>query len=597
MNRQIKLLVIPILLIGMLSSGCKKFLDQVPNDRITIEEVFRKKASSEQFLANVYSFIPPDTHPQNAMPWVSTADEADFTWTTYGYYQINIGNLNPSNVLYDRWGRYYQGIRSATYFINHINENVEIRAQNGQQLIDQYQAEARFLRAYFYFLLMQQYGPVVLMGEDVTPPDAQAADMQIPRSPFDECVDYVVSELDKAAEVLPIQPLRNGQASDAEYGRITKGIALAVKSRLLLYAASPQYNGNKDVASFTNTDGKQLIAQNYDAEKWKKAADAARAVIDLGVYSLYKDPSGDPIKSLDGIFFNSWNSEQIFVRKSNDLKEWDVHSMPRQAGGWNGIAPTQEIVDAYFMSDGLLPSESSLYSESGFTNVNGVSVYNMYVNREPRFYHAITFNNSIWQGGNMNSPAAISFFVSGPNGRNGHPTDFSKTGYLNRKNVGRQTNAGSGGNGQVQSRVLILFRLGEIYLNYAEALNEYQPGSPEVLTYLNAIRERSGIPTYGAGANQVPIPAGQAEMRAKIRAERRVELAFEGHRFFDIRRWKIAPQVMGILHGMDISKDGNDFYKRVPIATPHIFRPSYYWWPITQYEIDRNRKLVQNPSW
>lgn len=597
MNRQITLFAIPFLLVGMLSSGCKKFLDQVPNDRITIEEVFRKKASSEQFLANVYSFVPADTHPQNAMPWVSTSDEADFTWTTYGYYQINIGSLNPSNVLYDRWGRYYQGIRSATYFINHINENIEIRAQNGQPLIDQYQAEARFLRAYFYFLLMQQYGPVVLMGEDVTPPDAVAADMQIPRSSFDECVDYVVSELDKAAEVLPIQPLRNGQASDAEYGRITKGIALAVKSRLLLYAASPQYNGNKDVASFTNTDGKQLIAQNYDVNKWKRAADAAKAVIDLGVYSLYKDPSGDPIKSLDGIFFNSWNTEQIFVRKSNDLREWDVHSMPRQAGGWNGIAPTQELVDAYFMSDGLLPSESSLYSESGFTNVNGVSVYNMYMNREPRFYHAVTYNNSIWQGGNMNSPAAISFFVSGPNGRNGHPTDFSKTGYLNRKNVGRQTNAGSGGNGQVQSRVLILFRLGEIYLNYAEALNEYQPGSPEIVTHLNAIRQRAGIPAYGSGTNQLPIPAGQAEMRAKIRAERRIELAFEGHRFFDMRRWKIAPQVMGVLHGMDISKDGNDFYKRVPIATPHIFRPSYYWWPITQYEIDRNRKLVQNPLW
>jgi hypothetical protein len=597
MNRQIKFIVIPFVLFGMLISGCKKFLDQVPNDRITIEEVFRKKASSEQFLANIYSFVPDEAHPTNAAPWVGTADEADLTWTNYGIYQVNIGNLNPSNVLYDRWGQYYQGIRSATYFMNHINENVEIRTQNGQQLIDQYQAEARFLRAFFYTLLMKQYGPVVLMGEEVTPPDAVAADLQIPRSSFDDCVNYVVSELDKAAAVLPLRPQRNGQTSDAEYGRITKGIALAVKSRLLLYAASPLYNGNTDLASFKNPNGTALISQTYDVQKWKRAADAAKAVIDLGVYDLYKDPSGNPIKSLDGLFFNSWNIEQIFVRKGNDLAQWDVHCMPRQAGGWSGVGPTQESVDAYFMSDGLLPSESPLYSESGFTTVNGNQVYNMYLNREPRFYHGVTYHNSIWQGGTMNAPAAISFFVSGPNGRNGHPTDFSRTGYLIRKNVGPQTNIGSGGNGQVQSRVLILFRLAEIYLNYAEALNEYQPGAPDVLKYLNAVRERAGIPQYGTGANQVPVPAGQGAMQAKIRAERRIELAYEGHRFFDIRRWKIAPQVMGVLHGMDVSKDGNSFFKRVPITTPHIFRPSYYWWPITQYELDRNRAIVQNPSW
>jgi hypothetical protein len=597
MKRQIKPLILLLLCFGIQNTSCKKFLDQVPNDRITIEEVFRKKASSEQFLANVYNVIPDESNAIDGYPMIGTSDEADLTWAGGPNYPVNIGNLNPSNVVFDRWQTYYQGIRSATYFMNHINENVEIRALNGQQLIDQYQAEARFLRAYFYFLLMRQYGPVVIMGEDVTPPDAVATDLQIPRSTYDDCVNYVVAELDKAAEVLPLQPQRNGQASDAEFGRITKGIALAVKSRLLLYAASPQFNGNKDAASLVNQDGTNLISQSYDQEKWKKAADAAKAVIDLGLYTLYVDPSGDPLKSLDGIFFNSWNAEQIFVRKSNDLARWDVHSTPRQAGGWSGIAPTQESVDAYFMSDGLLPAESSLYNETGFTTVNGVSVYNMYMNREPRFYHGVTYNNSIWQGGTMSAPAPITFFVSGPNGRNGHPTDFSKTGYLVRKNVGRQTNVGAGGNGQVQSRVLILFRLGEIYLNFAEALNEYQQGSPEILTYLNAIRKRAGIPTYGLGAGQIAAPSGQAEMRAKIWAERRIELAYEGHRFFDIRRWKIAPQVMGVLHGMDVSKDGNDFYKRVPTATPHLFRPSYYLWPITQYEMDRNRALVQNPSW
>ena len=578
-------------------TGCEKYLDQVPDDRITIDEVFRKKAPSEQFLANVYSFVPDESNAIDGFQWVGTSDEADLTWSGGPNYPVNIGNLGPANMQFEKWGYYYQGIRSATYFMNHIDENDEIRELNGQQLIDQYKAEARFLRAYYYFLLMRQYGPVILLGEEVISPDAPADEMQLPRSLFDDCVNYVVSELDQAAAVLPLAPQRNGQASDAEFGRATRGYALAVKSRLLLYAASPQYNGNTDVAGFTTAEGTPLISQVYDVEKWRRAADAAKALIDLDIYSLYKHPSGDVIESLDGIFLEPWNSEQIFVRKGNDVARWDVHCMPRQAGGWSGLGPTQETIDAYFMADGLLPSESPLYFETGFTNVDGLEIYNMYMNREPRFYHGVTYNNSIWQGGRMNAPAPITFYRSGPNGRDGHPTDFSKTGYLVRKNVGPGTNVGSGGNGQRQQRPIILFRLGEIYLNYVEALNEYDPGNSDILVYLNMIRERAGIPAYGGAAGQIPVPASQAAMREKIWAERRIELAYEGHRWFDIRRWKIAPEVMGTMHGMDISKDGNEFYNRVATATPHLFRPSYYWWPISQYELDRNREIVQNPGW
>jgi hypothetical protein len=253
-------------------------------------------------------------------------------------------------------------------------------------------------------------------------------------------------------------------------------------------------------------------------------------------------------------------------------------------------------VDAYFMKDGKSIRESSLYAETGFTDVNGVSIYNMYINREPRFYTDITYNNSIFQGGNMKGPEPVSFFVSGPNGKNGHPTDWSKTGYLIRKNVGPQTNTGSGGNGQKQERPIILFRLAEIYLNYAEALNEYNPGDPDIVRYVNLVRARAGIPMYGDGADALPVPASQAEMREKIRTERRIELAFECHRWFDIRRWKIVAGVMGDMHGMNINKDGNDFFKRV-VASTHLFRPAYYWFPISQYEMDRGRQLVQNPGW
>lgn len=597
MTKNIKIRTLALLGLALCISSCKKYLDQVPDDRITIEEVFRKKATSEQYLANVYSYIPDEANQWEGNGWLGTSDEVDVTFSGSRNYDINVGNFNASNVHFDKWQGYYNGIRAATYFMNNIEKNEEIRQLNGQQLITQYHAEARFLRAFYYFMLMRQYGPVILLGDENISPDATAGEMQFPRSSFDDCVDYVVSELDKAAEILPLVPQRNGQASDLEFGRATKGMALSVKSRVLLYAASPQYNGNTEVASFRNAEGQPLISQTADPQKWRKAADAAKAVIDLGIYSLYKDPAGNTLKSLEGIFFQAWNSEQIFVRKSNDLAGWDVHCTPRQGGGWCGIAPTQEMIDSYYMSDGKLPGETSLYTETGFTTVNGVQVYNMYMNREPRFYANVTYNNSIWQGGTMRAPAPITFFVSGPNGRNGHPTDFSKTGYLVRKNVGPQTNIGSGGNGQRQARPLVLFRLAEIYLNYAEALNETSPGDPDILVYLNRIRERAGIPQYGAGANALPVPASQSEMREKIRGERKVELAYESHRWFDIRRWKIVPQVMGDMHGMDVTKDGNDFYKRVVTSTPHLFRPSYYWYPISQYELDRGRQLIQNPGW
>lgn len=587
-----KYIIALLALASFTTTGCSKYLDQVPNDRITIEQIFQKKAPSEQYLATVYEYVDDEANQSGGVPWGADTDEMDITWSKYPTYDLNIGNISAGNPLFDKWGNYYQGIRSATYFMNHIGGNAEILALNGKQLIDQYTAEARFLRAYFYFQLMRQYGPVALMGETEIPADATADAMQFPRSAYDSCVAYVSSELDKAAAILPIVPSNSGQASDINYGRATKGMALAVKARLLLYAASPLFNGNVDYANFKNQDGKQLINQTYDVQKWKKAADAAKAVIDMGIYSLYVNSTADPIKSYQGIFLQAWNPEQIFVRKSNGLTGADVNSMPRQASGWNGVGVTQEQVDAYFMTDGKPIKESSLYSETGFTTVNNVQVSNMYQNRDPRFYASVTYNNCFWQGGSMTAAAAISFYASGPNGKNGHATDWTKTGYLVQKNVASQTNRLNGTN---FNRPEIIIRLGEIYLNYAEALNEVDPSNPDVVKYLNLIRARVKIPQYGSA--NLPLPASQSDMRTRIWQERRVELAFETIRWFDIRRWKIAPQVMGDMHGMNINKDDITFYTRVVVSS-HLFRtPASYLWPISQYDMDRARLMVQNPGW
>jgi hypothetical protein len=588
--------LIAVLIPLIVSGACADFLDQVPDDRQTMEDVFKKKVTSEQYLANVYSFIRDEANQWEANPWTANSDELIPAWNKYATHAINIGNWDAVNSPFSFWAHYYRGIRSATYFINNIDNNTEILQLHGKTLIDQYKAEARFLRAYYYFMLLRQYGPVIIIGDHEVQVDAPSSSVQLPRSTYDVCVNYVASELDQAAEVLPIVPSSNGVPSDLEFGRATRGAALAVKSRMLLYAASPFYNGNRDMANFTSLEGEALINQNYDKEKWKRAADAAKSVIELGIYNLYKDPDNDPVASYRGIHLDPWNKEILFARKANDLPNWDIHCNPRQAGGWCGMAPTQEMVDAYLMKDGLpikdevFSARSVLYAETGFTN----GVHNMYINREPRFYASITYNRSQWQGGSLTSPATIVFEVSGPNSVNGHTSDWSKTGYLVRKNVSPNTNAGSGGTGARFNRPLVLFRLGEIYLNYAEALNEYEPGNTsEIFKYINLIRERAGVPQYGVG---IVAPSNQEAMRQAIRRERRIELAFEYQRWFDVRRWKIAEQSAGELHGMNIYKDGNEFYQRVVIEK-RAFRPEYYLFPIRQYELDRAKLIVQNPGW
>lgn len=567
--------------------SCKKYLDQVPDDRITIEEVFQKKAASEQYLANVYSYVLENEGNQwDSNPWTTTCDEIQDSWTSHACTKINLGVISSGNVPFAKWGHYYKGIRSASYFINHIDGNQEILALNGQQLIDQYKAEARCLRSWFYFCLLRQYGPVVLLSDNEVAADAE--DIQFPRSPFDSCVAFVSRELDAAAAVLPLVPSRSGQASDLEYGRMTKGIAMAIKSRLLLYAASPLYNGNTTYATYTNQDGTVLINQTYSQAKWEAAAQASLAVIQLGLYNLYKDPGGDPIKSYRNILLEPINSETIFSRPANNLWDWENHCNLRSAGGWNGMSPTQEMVDAYFMADGKTIKESSSYDESGFTN----DVYNMYLNREPRFYASITYNGSMWQGGSVTTPTKVDLTYTGRDGKKDGKEDYSHTGYLARKNLHPGSNRL---NNSFVDRPQVIIRLGEIYLNYAEALNEYDPGNPDILKYINLIRERAGIPQYGSAG--LPAPSSKEAMREKIKAERRIELAFETHRWFDIRRWKILEQMVnGPLHGMNVDGDGNDFYKRV-VITNRVYRKAYYWFPIEQSEIDRARLVVQAPYW
>lgn len=598
-------MILPALLLVLLAPGCrKKFLDTVPDNITSYKDVFTSKKMTEEWLARCYFPIPDMWDQPYKFPWACMSDEVDNTWETP---LMNSGAITPDNATPKNWDPFYQAIRLCGVLIHNIDQNDEIRSQPaGEELLKQYRAEARFLRAYYYWLIMKQYGPIPIL-EDVPPP--ADADHQIPRSSWDECVAHVLAEMDKASEDLPVEHMNpsNPTVPDpTQIGRITKPVILAVKSQILLYHASPLFNGNTELADFKNLDGKQLFNQTYDANRWKQAADAALAVINTGRYSLYKVADNNPFQaaflSYRNLFWDGYKVEAIWIRSATNSRQWEQHCAPRNANGegYSGVSTTQETVDAFRMSNGKkINEENSGYKETGFTTtannyyVSGTS--NMYVGREARFYVNVTFNGAKIPVVAASGQTVVELFRTGNSGRDGSSRNWSTTGYTARKNLHPNTDFR---NNRIQARPAMMIRLGEIYLNYVEALNEYDPGNPDILVYLNLIRSRAGLPAMAAGLTQ-------EQMRGEIRLERQIELMYEGHRYFDTRRWKVAGteayRQYGEFHGMDVyagtSLSDPAFHKRVvaDIRTP--WDRKNYFFPAPQADRDRNKQLVQFPGY
>lgn len=600
-----KYIYISVVVLLSLTSSCKKgFLDQVPNDRLTLDETFNNRQTAEKFLNNIYSNVPDEfgqRNPgggRNAGLWTGGSDEAEYLWGFVQSNNMNIGSWDAtSGFVGDFWNNYYRGIRSASFFMANIEQ---VKNDISPQLIIQYRAEARALRAMYYFYLMRLYGPVILVGDKVVEPDAPMTDVQLPRNSIDECAAYISSELEAAAKDLPVTP-----ANDDSYGRITKGIALAFRAQALFLAASPIFNGNPDLAALKNKDGKQLVSQSVDVNKWKTAADAYKAFITAfvpGTYDLFKknDANGvfDPYLSCRDIYLTDWNKEVIFARPESSIGSRQYEMTPYHRGansdsrGSGGLGATQGQVDAFFMANGKSINETgSGYVTTGFstaaTKYTKTGIYNQWVNREPRFYVNITYTGSTWL--NTNDGEIITqLYNTGNSGKATGGNDYCPTGYVVRKAMGL-------GKWDVGNRTDILFRLANVFLDYAEALNEAAPDDADILKYLNLIRERAGIPQYGSSA--LPVPVGQAAMREAIHKERRVELCFENVRYFDTRRWRIAEQTdNGPMLGLNIAKDLPDFLQVVTFET-RVFTKRHYLFPIPSNDVNVDREMIQNPGW
>lgn len=614
MTKDMKRTIIYILILAVASaamSSCQKFLDMSPDEVLTIPDVFANRNYTKDFLTHTYSWTPTEANMADdggawRNPYTAGSDEMECAFGGAYAHQINNGGWNPTDIKRTQvWPESYMALRKVNMFL----ENVDACPTEALE-INNWKGEAYFLRAWFHFLVFRAYGPVPYLDHTLDPADDM---LGIRRDPADEVVRKIVADCDLAAEYLAdmdIQP-------ENETGRATRIAALALKSRALLYIASPLYNGDPLFAELKDPiDGTPLISQTYDPEKWKVAADAALDCItkaEAAGYALYNNYPDDPVKNYQNIFLDNWNREILWAKNIAGYDHWLNCADPVSFGCFAILDPTQEMVDAYEMEDGSTPilgytdngltpiiNPASGYVETGFctTGKEGrweAGVSNMYVGREPRFYASINFAGSRWKttrASNWTNPHYNELWFKGMDGKNNAGSDYCKTGYLMKKMVSPTHIPWTG----APLQMWVYIRLAEIYLNYAEAINEYE-GPEKAYPYVNAIRKRAGLPDLEAGLTQ-------EQMREKIRHERRIELAFEVHRFFDTRRWLIAPETQGVpIHSMNIWEGENlqdvNFYKRIEVEGRVFESPKHYFFPIDQAEIDKheNRELVQNLGW
>ncbi|WP_270087299.1 RagB/SusD family nutrient uptake outer membrane protein [Sphingobacterium sp. SYP-B4668] len=598
----------------ILMGSCDKYLEVELQNQMTLEEVFNKRQTTESYLAQVYGYLPSENDMiggEGGM--VPLSDEALFSWLAWvPWININNGSWNPTTGDYHIWAHNYKGIRQATIFMNNVDKNVEI----SQQSKDIMKAEARFLRAYFYYCLLRRYGPVFIGGDTEVDPLLRSDDVD--RHPLQVNVDFIVSEFDKTIQILPAQI-----TDQAWYGRITKGAAMAAKSELLLYMARPLFNGTKLYVGFKNKNGEFLFPQTADANKWELAAKAAKDIIDLNQYALYvdnteSDPFRKAIKSYMGVFFSKWNSEIIWGRWVTDGYGYNVRAAPPRVvkEGYGGYSPSLKLVDTYPMSaSGRYPitgykangepiiDDKSGYAETGFTenfvhpldNFAAIKAHNSYVGRDARFYASILANGMNWIN-TLHGQKLVTFHTGGTSSYTG-TGDCVKSGYLWRRMSDPTNDIEQGQWGQFSWPY---YRLAEIYLNYAEACNEKTDrNEAEALKFVNLVRQRSGLSKLETAYPEV---LGNKDLlRELLRKERMVELAFEGNRYHDLRTWMTAEKELNepfYTRNLASTTYEGSWTRTTGIYTQgRVFQPKHYFFPLNQDQLSEMQNITQNYGW
>lgn len=618
--------------------GCSDYLDVSDEiaENLTLEEVFNNPATVRRWHGNLfnciseYSSIGRNKNNGFSGAWVSMCGET--TTSATGWTEMTSG-FTAATAPFHRWTALYQYIRDAYIFLERVQPRggINDQYQLTEADVKRMKAEVKFLIAYSYFSLFELYGAVPIITGIVDPEDKG---LDFARSSVDEVVNYIDGLLNEVIESgdLPETLIKDPSAEGNnkyrlnEIVRPTVTAAKALRAKLWVYAASPLFNGGyPEALQVTNTDGKQLFT-SYDPNKWIIAKERLEELFqntDQNGHKLFMITNPDGTINADESYyqlFQNYNDEILWATGDN-LWNWETmekNTNPRDCyAGWGYLGVSQDLVDAYFMDNGLTIDDlGSGYQENGFTDVVNpcnenkrvdTNVFNMYANREPRFYASVGYEGKSWHIQPVGRPDYTIGFAKGE-GSDNSSADNPRTGYLPTKFKNRQI-LYTGDYLKHWARPSILFRLADFYLYYAEVCNEIDPNDPNVIVYLDKIRTRAGIPGYQelAQANKKNIIGNQELQRKMIQQERQVELAMEGQRYFDIRRWMICGEGedadQTVLHAMNMNgfKDkpigSSDSYFTRIVLENRAWRRAMYLYPIPQDEIQKSRILVQNPLW
>lgn len=626
---------------ALLSASCNSFLDIVPDNVPVIDHAFTNAMEAEKYLFTCYSYLPGSGEPSGNIGMTA----GDEIW-------LNM----PNHVAAPAWDYIAKGVRSAdksqpdfwkgsdyTYALfvgirdcNTFLENIEDMSKVADLTADKrarWIAEAKFLKAYYHYYLLRMYGPIPIVDRNL-PVSASPEEVQVKRQPFDDCVKYIVDLLDECNPDLPAV-ITNRQS---ELGRITKPINRAVKARVLLLAASPLFNGNSDLANFRDNDGLPLFASEEDSGKWAQAADAAREAIEsaenAGHDLYYFDDAPFEISettktqlSVRQAVCDRWNDEVVWGRSGGRGRAGATLQnacMPMLDASMNinavrgCMAPTLQVVEEFYTKNGVPIEEDKTLD---FTEINelrtataderynfqeGYTTARINFDRENRFYADIGFDGGKWIMEYHPSRSDVDTYVLqakvGQLGYGQVQGATSSTGYFTKKLVHWESGFGNTTAGVVEYAWPEI-RLAEIYLMYAEALNEAEGPVADVHLYLNKVRSRAGLESVEASWRKYSTnptkPDTKEGMREIIRRERLIELALEGHRYWDLLRWKLATDYFNQpITGWDVSQsDAEAYYQVKTIYNRTFVAPRDYFNPIPNSEMNVNGNLVQNPGW
>ncbi len=574
----------------LLISSCNdSFLDTKPSTEFSEQDVWTDPALAQAYINDLYNRLP--------WSWAPNAQEVDESRSRQeAGFAFNNMLMSPDGYGVGDWAGYYASIRACNIFLENIDKIPESTdLTDGKTLKDRMEGEVTFLRAWYYHMLVSYYGGVPLITKAYLLTD----DFTIARNTYAECVQFISDECDKAAALLPT--VNTGKAN----GRATKGAALALKSRNLLYAASDMHDNATEFTDFSKPELLGYVSGSQ-GDRWKAAKDAAKAVIDLSLYSLYKpDPASgeEASQNYEDLFVSRESEEDIFVRFFTASLGKGVNGWNLTPNGWWGngaVGAINELVDDYEMSDGTRFSWSI-----------PEQALEPYINRDPRFYGTLLYEGAKWRSRPSDligiDPVGVlqigtwqkwddatndTVFVYGLDSRNSVANSWNNnyTGTIMHKTLDRSVDIQA----SYQDLTTRYFRYAEILLNYAEACNELGEDA-EARTYLNMVRKRAFMPDI--------TESGDA-LRARIRNERRIEMAFEGQRFFDVRRWLIGPAAYHDVHGVTAVYKLNPDHTTatIPTITPYMYMTGSwdkkaYFMPISRGEMNKNDLLIQNPGY